>query len=118
VTARAAVESDFAHDGVSIWLGTKFSDGQIGTALELPALTIVRREPGVVPAGSPTLRLTDDMAGALLAALAKHYGGAGDVLTVRRDYERERARVDKLMAWLADSNAALSRALYDHLPKG
>ena len=44
----------------------------------------------------PTLALPDDMARALLDALMQHYQGAEDTRALRRDYDAERARVDKL----------------------
>jgi len=46
------------------------------------------------------LRLPDDVARALLDALASHYGGTSDVQTLRRDYEAERKRVDTFIAHL------------------
>lgn len=45
----------------------------------------------------PTLRLDDQMARALLDALTRHYQGAEDTRALRRDYDAERARVDKLI---------------------
>lgn len=43
-----------------------------------------------------TLHLNEDMARSLLAALLKHYNGADDARMLRKDYDAERARVDKL----------------------
>lgn len=48
----------------------------------------------------PTMRLTDGMARALLDALVQHYGGHSNLLSLRRDYDAERARVDKMIAHL------------------
>jgi L-asparaginase/Glu-tRNA(Gln) amidotransferase subunit D len=43
------------------------------------------------------LRLTDDDARALLAGLLAHYQGDDDLRALRRDYDAERARVDRLI---------------------
>jgi hypothetical protein len=43
------------------------------------------------------LRLSDDDARALLAGLLSHYQGGDDLRALRRDYDAERARVDKLI---------------------
>lgn len=48
----------------------------------------------------PTITIPDDVARALLDALSTHYGGAADTRTLRRDYEDERKRVDKLISYL------------------
>lgn len=44
------------------------------------------------------LRITEDVAKSLLEALAEYFGGTGDTRQLRKDYEAERARVDKLIA--------------------
>jgi hypothetical protein len=48
----------------------------------------------------PTITIPDDVARALLDALSAHYGGTGDTRALRRDYDAERARVDRLIAAL------------------
>lgn len=45
---------------------------------------------------APTIRLGDSEARAILEALARHYGGADDTRALRRDYDAERKRVDRL----------------------
>jgi hypothetical protein len=45
----------------------------------------------------PTFSLDEDAARALLDALAAYFGGTGAVQTLRRDYDAERARVDRLI---------------------
>lgn len=52
--------------------------------------------PEAMEEGEPTLILYDDEARALLDALVAHYQGAENTQTLRRDYDHERARVDKL----------------------
>jgi hypothetical protein len=54
-------------------------------------------EPGEDP---PTITIPDEVARALLDALSAHYGGTGDTRALRRDYDAERARVDRLIAAL------------------
>jgi hypothetical protein len=44
----------------------------------------------------PTLVLEEDEARALLDALTRYYNGAEDTRALRKDYDAERARVDKL----------------------
>lgn len=56
-----------------------------------------------VEPGSPTLLLTDDIARPLLDALLRHYAGAEDTRTLRRDYDAERARVDGLIETIKSS---------------
>jgi hypothetical protein len=46
----------------------------------------------------PALILRESMAREVLRALTVHYGGADDLRALRKDYEAERARVDKLIA--------------------
>jgi hypothetical protein len=62
-----------------------------------------------VYAGSsgPTLVLEEDEARALLDALTRYYHGAEDTRALRKDYDAERARVDKLTATLGDVVKAL-----------
>ena len=50
----------------------------------------------------PTLRLGDQEAVALMTALAAQYQGVDDQRMLRRDYDAERGRVDKLVDVLAD----------------
>jgi hypothetical protein len=64
-----------------------------GTEGYLQADTSV--EPNIRP-----LVLRDDMARALLVALLRHYNGADDARMLRKDYDAERARVDRLIGAL------------------
>lgn len=45
----------------------------------------------------PSLTMPEPMARALLDGLAAHFGGTGELLTLRRDYEAERKRVDQMI---------------------
>jgi hypothetical protein len=55
----------------------------------------------------PTLTLDDDQARALLDGLMRHYHGAEDTRALRRDYDDERKRVDRLTTALGDVVKAL-----------
>jgi hypothetical protein len=44
----------------------------------------------------PTIRLRESQALALLTALQRHFEGGEQVARLRKDYDAERARVDKL----------------------
>jgi hypothetical protein len=76
--------------------------GQDGTAREWEEVT----SPALGPSG-PTLTLEDDEARALLEALTRYYHGAEDTRALRKDYDAERIRVDKLTATLGDVVKAL-----------
>ena len=58
---------------------------------------------------TPTLTLSDDMARALLAELTRHYHGADDSRALRRDYDAERVRVDRLTEAVCGLAATLAQ---------
>ncbi|MFF5261349.1 hypothetical protein ACFY4C_20595 [Actinomadura viridis] len=60
----------------------------------------------------PTLRLRDSEAHALLEALTSHYKGAEDTRALRRDYDAERERVDRLTETLGAIVGNLSGLAY------
>jgi len=53
-------------------------------------------------ATAPTLSIPVDAARALYDALAQHFGNTSDARQLRRDYDAERGRVDKLIGHLID----------------
>jgi len=62
-------------------------------------------DPAIEAGPDLKLFLDQDSARALYEALAEHYGhGANDVRSLRRDYDQERARVDKLINHLIAPN--------------
>lgn len=89
--------------------------GGIGIFLELPSHEAGRhilgrnQRTGQVQANFPThdmaadpdfgplVLLTDEEARAVLTALIRHFDGGEDTRSLRRDYDAERARVDKLI---------------------
>lgn len=57
-------------------------------------------EPAVTTQDDDWLRLDEDDARAIYEALAEYFGHAGhDIRTLRKDYEAERARVDRLITY-------------------
>ena len=46
------------------------------------------------------LHLDEDIARAMYEALARHFGGSPDALSMRKDYDAERKRVDQFIAHL------------------
>lgn len=46
---------------------------------------------------APSFVLSESMARALMEALVRHFGGVSETQTLRKDYEAERARVDKFI---------------------
>lgn len=104
MTARARVDADFERDGVSIWLG-RAGDRSI-TVVE-PVQIVMRTQAAdeAYAVSEPALRLPEDLARALLDALAAHFGGVSEVQTLRKDYLAERARVDKMIDHLTREGA-------------
>jgi hypothetical protein len=100
LTTRAYVGQDFAQfRGLAVYLVDQRGDtSAIGLPVELTFQTITDEQSSATQ--QPTLRLPEDMARALLDALAAHFGGTSDVQTLRKDYVAERARVDKMIAHL------------------
>lgn len=64
-------------------------------------VTVSERSTAMADAITP-LRLSHDMARALYEALAKHFGGAPETATLRKDYEAERARVDVFIRYMTE----------------
>lgn len=105
MTARAHVSFDHGRWGVALWLGRKTADGlHIVEPVDLVVTTTTLDE--VAAWTEPTLRLPEDMARALLDALAGHFGGTSDVQTLRKDYLAERARVDLMIGHLTSAPRA------------
>jgi hypothetical protein len=99
MTARAQVEPDFPTDHVKILLGVTNGDG-IGYVLRFGDIEMVDHRPDVMHEPGTELRIDGDLARALYEALARYFGGAPDVVTVRADLAHERDRVDRLIGFL------------------
>jgi hypothetical protein len=99
MSIRVRVDENFATGGVDIWVVDKGDgrrdllrpDGQWERVTDL-ATTQLTAEPSV--------RLPEYVARPLLDALVRFYDGAEDTRNLRRDYDAERARVDRLIGAL------------------
>lgn len=98
MSVRAHVTPDYARFGVAVTVVRRVENaaymlvpGDEATFDEWRLLN-----PDVVAEGS-TYRFPDDVATALLDALLDHYRGGHDARQLRKDYDAERARVDKLI---------------------
>lgn len=105
MTAFAYVDHRFPSDRLAVWLGDR---GDHGTRRVVEPLTLVigplQDNDGAIV--EPTLTIPEDMARALLDALAAHFGGVSEVQTLRKDYDAERARVDRLVGFLTRAEQA------------
>lgn len=96
---RAHTRFNPASCELSLTIGRPIGDGdqfEYVSALGLGGLaserTIAQR--GERP---PEIHIQEDLAKTLLESLAEYFGGTGDTRMLRRDYDAERARVDRLM---------------------
>lgn len=93
-TVRARVEYDWIKDGVKIGLGDKH------TYLAWPnrSITFRNRADLEAPDEDAWLNLPQDYARALYEELAEYFGhGPTNTRALRKDYDEERKRVDKLI---------------------
>jgi hypothetical protein len=100
---RAYIQRDFSRfRGIGIWLvqDRYYGGGHVLSVGQPAELVWTDVEDPAVDGPGPTLSLPDEFGRALLDALSAHYGGATDVLSLRRDYDAERKRVDNLIAHL------------------
>lgn len=105
--ARARVEYDWMLDGVRLRMG-RLAQGR--TSILTVGPMGWRDSPAEGgpdgPQSDEYLHLPDDIARALYEALAEHYGHSStDTRHLRMDYDAERSRVDKLLAYLTRSGA-------------
>lgn len=107
MSARAYATTDYARRGVAIYLTGErhYGSGPV-TAIGQPTEIVMTDIADEGAVAEPTLRLPDDMARALLDALSAHYGGTTDMRSLRKDYDDERRRVDRLIGYLAPPAAS------------
>jgi len=102
--ARAFVERDFGRDRVRIHLAVKTGDERMHVLHDDG--TIRTYEPGETattpPLERPWLTLTDGLARKLLDELAAYYGGVSETRSLRKDYDSELGRVDRLIGIMAN----------------
>lgn len=92
------VADDWLLSGVSIHMAERGARGSVVFDFSNVTSVAVQADDSVSPETNP-LRLSNEMALALYVALADHFGHSGnDTRALRRDYEAERARVDKFIA--------------------
>ncbi|BBH17527.1 hypothetical protein Back2_18140 [Nocardioides baekrokdamisoli] len=110
MTSIAHIETAWARGGVKIGIGRR-PDSSQGPRLVLRfAPPELETAPDDFESIDGRLFLADEDARALYEALAEHYGHAeNDVRALRRDYDAERSRVDRLVGALIDGVGVLSR---------
>lgn len=95
---RAQVAEDWSRFGIAVLISQHTEDGKRIATLHFND-GIASWDPpptGTAPI-DPTLRLDHEEANALLVALTNHYQGVDDQRALRKDYDHERGRVDKLI---------------------
>ena len=101
VPTRVFIEQDYVAlgGGVQVWLTqTRNNSGGPVTTIGQPVdIVMVDHPDHTAPPTEPTMRLPENAARALLDALSKHFGGTTDVMSLRRDYDAERKRVDRMI---------------------
>lgn len=101
---RVAIVGDFMIDGVRIGIMQKGDgrDGRLFATSTGPAghLNWEHIAENALGPDTPTLSLTNDVARALMDELVRYYHGSSDTLALRRDYDHERGRVDKMLGAL------------------
>jgi hypothetical protein len=94
---RAYVQTDIGRLGVAVFLFEQVGHERYAIGQPTDVVFQEMDRDAAAAVAEPTLRLPEDMARALLDALAAHFGGTSDVRTLRKDYMAERARVDKMI---------------------
>lgn len=104
----AIVEPSWAMNGVRIHLGNDTPAGRVLRNRNGGSLIAIEF---TEPEGyEPILSMSNEEARELLRALAAHFGGAvEDTRSLRRDYDAERGRVDKLIDHLIEVDAIGAR---------
>lgn len=105
MTPRIRIQDDPIADGISVTIARRANTVTViyhANAGILEEEFIPAEQAGAYVEVKPTIRLPDDIARALLDALAQHYGGTSEAITLRRDYDHERGRVDQFIRYLLD----------------
>lgn len=90
----ARVQPEWAYGGVNVvWVRDSFGGGR---EVSNGTTGWVITEGAAAPANVEPLRLREDMLRALHQELLRFFDGADDARALRKDYDAERARVDKL----------------------
>ena len=100
-------QSGWSPDSVTVTLAYRHADNGPYSVLHFAVHddgeTLIRQVHDVEPCSDvqPTFTITDGEARALLEALTRHYSGTEDTRALRRDYDDERQRVDRLIGDLS-----------------
>lgn len=93
---RAHAQWSLLHDAVHVHV----SEGQYAYAWGRPERVEVPAATYAPPDAASGLLIPEDVARAVYEALAQHFGHVGhDGRALRKDYEAERARVDRLIEY-------------------
>ena len=102
MSARAFIKDDWQRDGIQVFLLP--DEGKVVRWDSIDGFgfpTVTDLDPRQEAPDSAGLRLPEVLARALYEALADHFGHSGhDTRALRKDYDAERARVDKFIALL------------------
>ncbi|OZM73985.1 hypothetical protein CFN78_06770 [Amycolatopsis antarctica] len=90
----ADVIPDILRRSLSIVIGTLAPDSRVVTAITADGATVETVDQTTEPS---RLNIPESIARPLYEALAVHYGGTADSRQLRKDYDHERVRVDKLI---------------------
>lgn len=104
---RAHIVNDYPGNGIAVFVTRRFNDraelagrGEFGQTIWTP----LNENAAFSHDQQPTYRIPNEIAAAVLEALANHHGGVGDTRQLRQDYLAERARVDKLIGFLTEAS--------------
>lgn len=98
MTSKARAEFDPTSFGVRIAVKRDYGHRSELLLWERPIVTEYDEEDRATEREESWLRLPEDDARAIYDALADHFGHAGhDTRALRRDYDAERGRVDKML---------------------
>lgn len=100
MTIRVRVDENFGTGGIDVWVVDKGAPDRRTLLRQDGQWEIVTDLAGTQLTALPSLRLPEDVGRPLLDALVRFYDGGEDTRNLRRDYDAERARVDRLIAAL------------------
>jgi hypothetical protein len=108
VTAFAHVgKTDLLRQQIDFFVGQDHGGGTY--TLRQGADILTRVTPDDTEPAKPSFCLREDEARALLQSLIRHFDGGEDTRSLRKDYDAERARVDKLIDRLAQPPIVIDR---------
>lgn len=99
MSSKAHVRNDWIRDEVKIAVIREAGCDRYVRNWRADAMEQVTEHVAVDPSDDTWLRVSEDDARAIYEALADHFGHNGhDTRALRKDYDAERARVDKLIS--------------------